>query len=308
MSATERVRQTHAVRALGRDALTAARFPSDLLWRCETALSRPGRLFSSTPIASRLFLAWSGALLPRIPPAWLPAAVACEYVFVGCDLIDQHTDALFASNARGWHKAYGQIEQSKQAMRSAQIATFSAGVSLLLLAQELMSGLDTPEERRAPAARILSRMSRHALAAHHHDSILRTHEQRTIAPESVLTVLRWRSGELGALPCVCAAVLAGSTRRCIALARRFGRALGCGGQLEDDMVDRHEDIIAGRKTLPLLLTDLEAGDPALVEATTAVLTHRFLEEAAAAIRSLSSSALTLYDSEALWELLPGAVR
>jgi hypothetical protein len=39
-----------------------------------------------------------------------------------------------------------------------------------------------------------------------------------------------------------------------------------------------------------------------------VLTHRFLEEAAAAIRSLSSSALTLYDSEALWELLPGAVR
>lgn len=300
--------QKRAVRVVGRSALTAARFPSDLLSRCETALSRPGRLFSSTPIASRLFLAWSRALLPRISPAWLPAAVACEFVFAGCDLIDQHTDALFASNAQGWNQVYGQIEQSKQAMRSAQVAAFSAGVSLLLLAQELMSSLDAPEERRVPAARILSRMSRHALAAHHYDSILRTQEQRTIAPESVLTVLRWRSGELGALPCVCAAVLAGSTRRCVALARRFGRALGCGGQLEDDMVDRHEDIITGRKTLPLLLTDLELGDPALVEATTAVLTHRFLEEAAAAIRSLSSSALTLYDSEALWELLPGAVR
>ena len=300
--------QKRAVRVVGSSALTAARFPSDLLSRCETALSRPGRLFSSTPIASRLFLAWSRALLPRISPAWLPAAVACEFVFAGCDLIDQHTDALFASNAQGWNQVYRQIEQSKQAMRSAQVAAFSAGVSLLLLAQELMSSLDAPEERRVPAARILSRMRRHALAAHHYDSILRTQEQRTIAPESVLTVLRWRSGELGALPCVCAAVLAGSTRRCVALARRFGRALSCGGQLEDDMVDRHEDIITGRKTLPLLLTDLELGDPALVEATTAVLTHRFLEEAAAAIRSLTSSALALYDSEALWELLPGAVR
>ena len=301
-------KQERAVGVVGRSALTAAHFPNDLLSRCETALTRPGRLFSPTPIASRLFLAWSRALLPRISPAWLPAAVACEFVFAGCDLIDQHTDALFARNAQGWNQVYGQIEQSKQAMRSAQVAAFSAGVSLLLLAQELMSSLDAPEERRVPAARILSRMSRHALAAHHYDSILRTQEQRTIAPESVLTVLRWRSGELGALPCVCAAVLAGSTRRCVALARRFGRALGCGGQLEDDMVDRHEDIITGRKTLPLLLTDLELGDPALVEATTAVLTHRFLEEAAAAIRSLTSSALALYDSEALWELLPGAVR
>lgn len=300
--------QERAVRVVGRSSLTAAHFPNDLLSRCETALTRPGRLFSPTPIASRLFLAWSRALLPRISPVWLPAAVACEFVFAGCDLIDQHTDALFASNAQGWNQAYGPIEQGKRAMRPAQIVTFSAGVSLLLLAQELMSGLDAPEERRVPAARILSRMSRHALAAHHYDSILRTQEQRTIAPASVLTVLRWRSGELGALPCVCAAALAGSTRRCVALARRFGRALGCGGQLEDDMVDRHEDIITGRKTLPLLLTDLEPGDPALVEATTAVLTHRFLEEAAAAIRSLSSSALTLYDSEALWELLPGAVR
>ena len=301
-------KQERAVGVVGRSALTAAHFPNDLLSRCETALTRPGRLFSPTPIASRLFLAWSRALLPRISPAWLPAAVACEFVFAGCDLIDQHTDALFASNAQGWNQVYRQIEQSKQAMRSAQVAAFSAGVSLLLLAQELMSSLDAPEERRVPAARILSRMRRHALAAHHYDSILRTQEQRTIAPESVLTVLRWRSGELGALPCVCAAVLAGSTRRCVALARRFGRALGCGGQLEDDMVDRHEDIITGRKTLPLLLTDLELGDPALVEATTAVLTHRFLEEAAAAIRSLTSSALALYDSEALWELLPGAVR
>ena len=301
-------KQEWAVRVVGRSALTAAHFPNDLLSRCKTALTRPGRLFSPTPIASCLFLAWSRALLPRISPAWLPAAVACEFVFAGCDLIDQHTDALFASNAQGWNKAYGQIEQSKQAMRPAQITAFSAGVSLLLLAQELMSGLDAPEECRVPAARILSRMSRRALAAHHYDSILRTQEQRTIVPESVLTVLRWRAGELGALPCVCAAVLAGSTRRCVALARRFGRALGCGGQLEDDMVDRHEDITTGRKTLPLLLTYLEPGDLELIEAATAVLTHRFLEEAAAAIRSLSGSALTLYDSEALWELLPGAVR
>lgn len=301
-------KQERAVRVVGRSALTAAHFPNDLLSRCETALTRPGRLFSPTPIASRLFLAWSRVLLPRISPAWLPAAVACEFVFAGCDLVDQHTDALFASNAQGWNQAYGQIEQGKQAMRHAQIAAFSAGVSLLLLAQELMSSLDAPEERRVPAARILSRMSRHALAAHHYDSILRTQEQRTIAPKSVLTVLRWRSGELGALPCVCAAVLAGSTRRCVALARRYGRALGCGGQLEDDMVDRHEDITTGRKTLPLLLTYLEPGDLELIEAATAVLTHRFLEEAAAAIRSLSGSALTLYDSEALWELLPGAVR
>lgn len=301
-------KQEWAVRVVGRSALTAAHFPNDLLSRCKTALTRPGRLFSPTPIASCLFLAWSRALLPRISPAWLPAAVACEFVFAGCDLIDQHTDALFASNAQGWNKAYGQIERSKQAMRPAQITAFSAGVSLLLLAQELMSGLDAPEECRVPAARILSRMSRRALAAHHYDSILRTQEQRTIVPESVLTVLRWRAGELGALPCVCAAVLAGSTRRCVALARRFGRALGCGGQLEDDMVDRHEDITTGRKTIPLLLTYLEPGDLELIEAATAVLTHRFLEEAAAAIRSLSGSALTLYDSEALWELLPGAVR
>lgn len=301
-------KQEWAVRVVGRSALTAAHFPNDLLSRCKTALTRPGRLFSPTPIASCLFLAWSRALLPKISPAWLPAAVACEFVFAGCDLIDQHTDALFASNAQGWNKAYGQIERSKQAMRPAQITAFSAGVSLLLLAQELMSGLDAPEECRVPAARILSRMSRRALAAHHYDSILRTQEQRTIVPESVLTVLRWRAGELGALPCVCAAVLAGSTRRCVALARRFGRALGCGGQLEDDMVDRHEDITTGRKTIPLLLTYLEPGDLELIEAATAVLTHRFLEEAAAAIRSLSGSALTLYDSEALWELLPGAVR
>lgn len=173
--------QERAVCVVGRSALTVTHFPNDLLSRCETALSRSGRLFSPTPIASRLFLAWSRALLPRISPAWLPAVAACEFVFAGCDLIDQHTDALFASNVQDWNKANGQIEQSKQAMRPAQIVAFSAGVSLLLLAQELMSGLDAPEERRVPAAHILSRMSRHALAAHHYGSILRRQEQRAIA-------------------------------------------------------------------------------------------------------------------------------
>lgn len=280
------------VSATGRCALTQAHLPADLLRLCDTALARPGRLFSTAPVASRLFLAWGQMLLAAVPPAWLHAAVACEFVLAGCDLIDRHTDDLYLSSSH------------EPRVASSHTGTLPAGISLLVLAQDLMSGLQVTDKRRIPAAQALARMTRRALAAHHRDVILRT--QPLPGTETAVSVLRQRSGELVAIPCVCAALLAGASVRCVVLARRFGRALGCAGQLEDDQADRTEDLATGRKTLPLLLAQLEPRDARVVETATAVLTHRFLEEAAEALRALPS--LAPYDSEALWDLLPSELR
>lgn len=284
-----------ATRALGRRALASASLSRDALCACDTALSRPGRLFSASPIASRLFLGWSVALLPVVSPSWLHAAVACEFALVGCDLIDRHTDGVCIG--RG----------AERPIASEQEWALPAGTSLLLLAQELLSAVETAGERSLAALRVVGRMSRRALAAHHWDSVLRMRPEAR--PEDALKILRWRSGELIALPCVCAAILAGARSPIVALARRFGRALGCAGQLEDDLADRADDAMSGRKTLPLLLGEIGAGDRELAEVATTVLTHRFLEDAATALRSLPPLVSpSPCNSEALWSLLPVELR
>lgn len=283
------------VQTSARHVLIAARLPDDLLHVCDASLSRPGRLFSATPIASRLFLAWIATLAPAASRTLLPAAVACEFALCGYDLIDYHTDDLALDGTT--------CARPPQTPRG-NPTSLLAGITLLLVAQEQMSTLDAPHDRYVRAQRTLTGIGRKALAAHYLDTALRS--RHTARPETALAILRQRSGQLIALPCVCAAVLVGADPRLVVLARRFGRALGCAGQLADDRADRQEDDATGRKTLPLLLAQMEPKNPMVAEAAIAVLTHRFLEEAAAVLRNLSTFAL--YDSEALWELLPGELR
>jgi geranylgeranyl pyrophosphate synthase len=117
--------------------------------------------------------------------------------------------------------------------------------------------------------------------------------------------LRQRSGTLVAVPCLCAALLAGAPWRTVALAGRFGRALGCAAQLEDDLADRAEDARGGRTTVPVLLAHLHPAAPHLVEATTWVLIRRYLREAAQGLWRLSPDQTR---TEALWALLPTDLR
>jgi len=120
----------------------------------------------------------------------------------------------------------------------------------------------------------------------------------------LLTVLRRRSGTLAAAPCQCAALLAGAPWRVVALAGRFGQALGCVGQLEDDLADREEDAAQGRQTLPLALAHLASGSVELGETASWVLIQRFQREALEALERLP---LPPARKEILWTLFPEGV-
>ncbi len=249
---------------------------------CRDALSRPGHLFSPSPTWARLFLAWIDALAPERRDALLPAAVACECMAAGYDLIDAVSDHAGATG-----------------MDTALNHDLPIGVTLLLLAQETLAALDPPGAR---AAALLARAGRRALAGQIQDQELR--RQPTATQDAALDVLRRRSGTLVAAPCQCAAVLAGAPWRVVALAGRFGAALGCATQLEDDLADRTDDARSGRKTLPTILVRLYPDDPDVVDATAWVLMQRFLAEAARVLIRLSP----YIDTEPLWTLLPAELR
>ena len=243
-------------------------------------------MFSTAPVWSRLFLSWADALdaAPREP--FLRAAVACECLAAGFDLIDDVSDGA-------------QPPDEKEGTAS----DLAAGVTLLLLAHEVLARLDLPAERRTAAGNAFSRAGRRALAGHQQDVALRL--LPAAAPDALLALMRRRSGGLLAVPCQCAALLAGAPWRTVALASRFGAALGCAAQLEDDLADRAEDAHTGRQTIPLQLTALYPDGPELVEATTWVLIRRFLEEAAEVFARLPSTTVRL---DALWPLLPPSLR
>jgi len=252
---------------------------------CHAALTRPGRLFSSTPVWSRLFLAWTDALGAPRHDASLRAAVACEYLVAGYDLIDDVYD-----------------QACSPSLHQGLIDALPAGAALVLLAQETVAHLDAPGDRRTRAGTAMARASRRVFAAQAQDYALRRLPAAT--QDDALAVLRYRSGTLTAIPCQCAAVLAGAPWRTVALAGRFGQALGCAAQLEDDLADRIEDERTGRKTLPTILTQLYPTTPELVEATTWVLIQRFLHEATQVVRRLPVPVKT----EPLWTVLPPTVR
>ena len=73
---------------LGLRLLRDARLPEPVHDTCLTALRRPGRIFSANPVWSRLFLAWIEALTGAQDVVFLPAAVACECMAAGYDLVD----------------------------------------------------------------------------------------------------------------------------------------------------------------------------------------------------------------------------
>lgn len=274
-----------SVRDLGQHALQGAHLPEPLARACVAALSRPGRLFSSAPIWARLFLAWIDTLTGPATEPFLAAAVACEYMIAGYDLIDAADDQAPAlSPPRG-------------------AASIHAGVILLLLAQELLARLHMPADRRARLGAAFARGGRRALIAQAEDLDLRHLPAAT--PSAVLAVIDRRSGALAAIPCQCAALSAGAPWRIVALAGRFGRALGCAAQLEDDLADRAEDARSGRKTIPTVLAALHPGEPDLAEALTWVLIQRFLKEAEQALARLPEDQT---HSEAVWNLLPPALR
>ncbi len=270
---------------IGRQSLGSARLPSAVEATCRTALLRQGRLFSPLPIWSRLFLAWIEALEEPPYEPFFPAAVACEYMAAGYDLLDAIYDHPFALSF------------------PAHEHNLPAGVVLLLLAQELIGHLNLPSDRCARAGAALARGGRRALMEHVHDYSLR--QMSAVSPDATLAVLRHRSGMLVAAVCQCAALLTGAPQRTVVLAGRFGRALGCAAQLEDDLIDHDEDTLGGRVTLPVVLAQLYPNAPELVDATTWVTMRSFLHEAALTLTRLPLDADRL---EGLWMLLPIGLR
>jgi len=264
---------------IGDQVLGTAYLPRDVATACHDALSRHGRLFSTTPAWSRLFLAWIAAVAEAPRDLFLPAAVACECMAAGYDLLDA--------------AAPGEPDPSTQA----------ASDTLLDLSQSLLLEMDVPADRRLRAGTALRRAGRRALAAQRQDIALR--QAPTASPDVVLGILRRRSGMLVAATCQCATLLTGAHWRTVGLAGRFGVALGCAAQLEDDLADLGDDARSGRKTLPILLTQLHPDEPKIVRTLTWVLIQQSLQEAADVLaRLLCKDPRT----EALWSLLPGAPR
>jgi len=274
---------------LGLQLLRGARLPDPVHDTCLAALHRPGRIFSANAVWSRLFLAWIEALTESQAAVFLPAAVACECMAAGYDLVDAlHDDEVSGATAASLPYA------------------LPAGTALLLLAQELLARLDLPAERRVWAIAAFARAGRRACRGQLGDDALRA--DPAPPPDDALAVMRWRSGALAAAPCQCATLLAGAPWRVVALAGRFGQALGCAAQLEDDLADQAEDARGGRQTVPLLLTQLYPTEPDLVEALTWVLVQGFLHDAAAALARLSLLSPAYPRTGALWTFLPSDPR
>ncbi len=271
------------VSEVGHRTLREARLSHAVDVTCRAALTQPGRLFSASPLWSRLFLAWVEALAEPPHDAFLPAAVACEFTAAGYDLLDAVTDHDLSPEERA--------------------PTLAASDALPRLSYELLARLDLPHERRARAGAALARTDQRARAGHARDIALRG--QPAASQDAVLAVLRHRSGTLVAAPCHIAALLTGAPWRGVALAGRFGHALGCAAQLEDDLADQDEDERSGRKTVPLLLARLYPAAPEMVDATTWVVIRRFQREAAGMLTRLPGD---YRRTEALWTLLPPALR
>ena len=267
---------------LGRRVLAAACPPGGVRDTCLGALAAPGHLLSDHPTWATLFLTWSDALGAVPTEALLPAAVACEFLAAGFDLLDAADD-------------------QRSAGADASPETQPAGMMLLLLDQELIGRVAVPAERKVLAGKILARASRRVLAAQVQDVALRG--QARADPETVLAILRRRSGTLAAAPCQGAVALHGGSWRALALAGRFGQALGGAAQLEDDLADLAADAAGGRHTVPTVLAALHPTEPELVTATTWVLNQRCLREAALVLDRLSPHCRR---PEVLWTLLPPA--
>lgn len=274
---------------VGHQVLHEAHLTPALDMACMSALAQPGHLFSASPLWARLFLSWIDALVLDAGETFLPAAVACECLAVGFDLIDDVIDDVY-DQARG------------SSIQERLTGALTGGVILLLLAQEVMARLDLPAERRRRACMALSRASHRVLGGQVQDTALRG--LPTATQDAVLAVLRCRSGTLVAAPCQCAALLTGAPWRIVALAGRFGYALGCAAQLEDDLTDRVEDERSGRTTIPTLLAQLSPASSELIEATTWVLIQRFLQDAARVLQRLPPYVRT----DPLWTLLPPTMR
>jgi hypothetical protein len=165
---------------IGHRTLRSAGLPHAVDMVCRVALARPGRLFDASPLWSRLFLAWVEALAaPSYAyDAFLPAAVACEFMAAGYDLLDAATDH--------------DLSPEKHAH------TRAASDTLLRLSHGLLVSLDTQPARRASATAALARAGRRACAGHTRDLDLR--RQTTVSQGAVLAVLRRRSGTLVAAP------------------------------------------------------------------------------------------------------------
>jgi len=265
----------------------AARLPAAVEATARAALARPGHVLGAptVPRWARLFLTWIDALTGTPLNPYLPGAVACDWMAAGYDLLDQVYDG------------------SSEARNDMLARTLPAALSLLMLAQELLASLDVPGSRRAAACRAFARAGRRALAGQVQNYGLRM--VPTVDIDTALSIVRRRSGPLVAAPCQCAALLTGASWRTVALAGRFGAALGCAAQLEDDRADRAEDELAGRATVPLLLARRHAAAPAVAEATLWVLHRRFLERAAQSLERLPHDRVHV---EVLWTLLPADLR
>ena len=264
---------------IGHQLLRTACLPEPVFLACQDALSRHGRLFSATPVWSRLFLAWIAAVAEDPRDLFLPAAVACECMAAGYDLLDA--------------AAPGEPDPSSQA----------ASDFLLALSQSLLLEMDVPADHRLRANTALRRAGRRALTAQRQDIALRL--APTASPEVVRGILRRRSGTLIAATCQCATLLTGARWRTVGLADHFGFALGCAAQLEDDLADLGEDAASGRKTLPILFTLMHPDEPEIVMALTWVLIQQYLEQAADVLMRLHPE---YPRTEALWSLLPTTLR
>lgn len=288
-------------RNLGQAALQRAHLPPDVMACMISALRRPGRLLSSTPAATELFLRWQTALRLPVGPVWLRGAVASEFLLTGYDVLDELYDCSPVP-------AVSDGTFGTTRLRSEHLhVTLPAGTLLLQQAQELLASLNVPAERRAKAVTLFVRAGRRAFTSHLQDVALR---QTPVCVEDdrlmlIQQILVRRSGSLIGAISQCAALLAGASWRIIGHAGGFGRALGCAGQLQDDLADLAEDQLSGRQTVPVLLAHLYPETPIVVETTTRVLIHLYFLDAASHLKSLARASLCT--PEPLWTLLPSAV-
>lgn len=289
------------VRNLGQAAIQRAHVPPDVMGCMIQALRRPGRLLSPTPAATELFLCWLAALGIPLCPVWLSGAVACEFLLTGYDVLDVLYDCSPVSTVSDGTKGTTYLPGQHLCV------TLPAGMLLLQQAQELLARLDIPAERRAQAVALFARAGRRAFTSHLQDVALRQAPVSVTDDRLVLVqqILARRSGSLIAAISQCATTLAGAPWRVIGHAGGFGGALGCAGQLQDDLADMAEDQISGRQTAPLLLAHLYPEAPTVVETTTRVLIHRYFLEAASHVQSLARASLCT--PEPLWSLLPSAL-
>lgn len=216
-------------------------------------LSRPGKEFRARLVAT----SWQMAGGWGDPPEVLPFLV--EILHAGSLVIDDIEDgSLYRRGGRALHHIYGTP------------LALNAGNWLYFWALSLVEQLDLSLEQRAAVHRAVSEC---VLRCHYGQgldlSARLTELPQDDVPQVVATTTRLKSGSLTELAARLGAVAANADDRSIAHLGRFGRELGVGLQMLDDLGSvtsekrahkGHEDLLSARPTWPWAWLAEELGE------------------------------------------------